>query len=291
MALEAFLVNPVRGRKRKISGARKRKGGGLPSGLLSRMIRTYGIKRGMKEAWKAYRSGARNPRTLPRAYQTRVTHRPVTYGTGRGVWKRSPLATGSRLENPFGEEVMIVGNPRKGVRRRRKVRHNEPSRKRVYHRHYSMRHNEPARMRHNEPARRRVVHRKRHYRRNPASTGLAISARRPMSLLMPAAIGAGGYFAADYIPIAIGQSASPITRLGIKAAIAIGGGMVLGKFLGAKSAAAFSLGVGINVLNDVLKTYVFQTAVSAAGLGAFVRPRLTGMGAMTPYRVNPTYPS
>ncbi len=254
MALEAFLINPAKKSRRKKSGARKRKGGGLPGGLLSRMIRTYGIKRGMKEAWKAHRSGKRNP---------------------------------------FGEEVMIVGNPksrRKKVRRevistmatkrrrvrRKRVRHNDPARRRVVHhrrRHYSLMRNEPARRR----VSRRVIHRRRHHRRNPASTGLGFSARRPMSLLMPAAMGAGGYFAADYIPIAIGMSTTPMYRIGIKAALAVGGSMLLSRFLGGRNAAYFSLGVGINVLNDVLKTYVFKTTTTA-GLGAFVRPRLGGMG-------------
>ncbi len=264
MALEAFLINPAKRGRRKKSGARKRKGGGLPGGLLSRMIRTYGIKRGMKEAWKAHRGGVSNP-------ITRTVHRR----------KRA-----KRRVNPFGEEVMIVGNPR---RRRRKVRRNDPARRRVTRR--RRRHNplgefmalnprrSRRRVRRNDPAR----HRRRHSRRNPASTGLAISARRPMSLLMPAAVGAGGYFAADYIPIAIGMSATPMTRIGIKAAIAVGGGMLLSRFLGARNATAFSLGVGINVLNDVLRTYVFKTTTTTAGLGAFVRPGLRGdFGAFTP---------
>ncbi len=259
MALEAFLINPAKRGRRKKSGARKRKGGGLPSGLLSRMIRTYGIKRGMKEAWKAHRGGVSSP-------ITRTVHRR----------KRA-----KRRTNPFGEEVMIVGNPKRR-RVRRKVRHNDPARRRVVHhrkRRYSLMRNEPARRR----VSRRVIHRRRHSRRNPASTGLAISARRPMSLLMPAAVGAGGYFAADYIPIAIGMSATPMTRIGIKAAIAVGGGMLLSRFLGARNATAFSLGVGINVLNDVLRTYVFKTTTTTAGLGAFVRPGLRGdFGAFTP---------
>jgi hypothetical protein len=280
MSMEAFLINPAKRRRKRVtrkvsSGKRRRRGGGLPSGLLSRMIKTYGIKRGMKEAWKAYRSGARNPKTLPRAFRTRVSHRPVTYGTGRGTWKRSPLATGSRLENPFGEEVMIVGNPRRR-RARRKVRRNEPGRKRVVHhrRRYSMRHN--------DPGRKRVYHR-RHYRRNPArSTALAISYRRPMSLIVPAIAGTGGFFVADYVPTAIGMSASPLTRIGIKAGVAFGGGMLASKFLGSKVGVAFAIGAGINMFNDVLRTYVLKTGVTA-GLGAFTIPRLGGMGAMSPY--------
>lgn len=277
MALEAFLVNPVRKRRRKISGARKRKGGGLPSGLLSRMIRTYGIKRGMKEAWKAHRSGRKNP----------LGEAVMVVGNPRRRRKRV-------RRNKIRKEVKLTMATRR--RRRRRVKRNDPGRRKVHHRRrYSLLGNVPRRRTYRRRVRRHNVvrHRRRHYRRNPASTGLAISARRPMSLLMPAAIGAGGYFAADYIPIAIGQSASPITRLGIKVGIAIGGGMLLSRFLGAKNATAFSLGVGINVLNDVLKTYVFTTAAATtAGLGAFTRPRLGGgMGAMTPYRMNPTYPS
>jgi hypothetical protein len=114
-------------------------------------------------------------------------------------------------------------------------------------------------------------------------------------MLMPAVVGAGGFFAADYIPTAIGMSATPMTRIGVKAAIAIGGGMVLSRFLGAKNATAFSLGVGINVLNDVLKTYVFKTAV--AGFGAFTRPQLGAftrrpmMGATTPFQGVQRFPS
>lgn len=280
MSMEAFLINPAKRKRKKTSGKRRKRGGGLPSGLLSRMIKTYGIKRGMKEAWKAHRSGRKNPRTLPRSFRTRVTHRPVVYATGRGTWKRSPFSK-HRLENPLGEEVMIVGNPKRR-RARRKVRRNEPGRKRVVHhrRRYSMRHN--------DPGRKRVYHR-RHYRRNPArSTALAISARRPMSLLVPAIAGTGGFFAADYIPAAIGMSASPLTRIGIKAGVAFGGGMLISKFAGSKIGAAFAIGAGINVVNDVLRTYVFKTATTA-GIGAFVRPSLRGgMGAMTsPYSRSP----
>jgi hypothetical protein len=103
-----------------------------------------------------------------------------------------------------------------------------------------------------------------------------------MSLLMPALAGTGGFFAADYIPAAIGMSASPLTRIGIKAGVAFGGGMLITKFMGSKSGTAFALGAGINLINDALKTYVFKTGVTA-GFGAFTRPGLRGMGAMSPY--------
>ncbi len=103
---------------------------------------------------------------------------------------------------------------------------------------------------------------------------------------MPAIAATGGFFAADYIPTAIGMSASPLTRIGIKAGVAFGGGMLVSKFMGSKSGMFFSVGAGLNVINDVLRTYVFGgTAVT--GLGAFApRSQLRasrGMGAMSPY--------
>ncbi len=281
MSMESFLINPVRKRRRKVSGAKRRKrSGGLPSGLLSRMIRTHGIKRGMKEAWKAHRAGARNPRKkLPASYHIRGRkHRPVVYGgIKKGVYARSPYSHSPQI-NPFGEEVMIVGaNPRRKRVRRKRI--GVSKRRRSYKRNpLSLMGLNP------RPRRRSVVrHRRRSYRRNPYSGAIAISARRPMSLLMPAIAGTGGYFAADYIPAVIGMSASPLTRIGVKAGVAFGGGMLVSKFMGNKSGTAFAIGAGINVLNDVLRTYVFGgTAVS--GLGAFVRPQINrGMGAMSPY--------
>jgi hypothetical protein len=277
VSMEAFLINPAHRRKRKVSRASKRRKrrGGLPSGLLSRMIRTYGPSRGMKEAWKSFRSGARNPWS-----DAPAAHRRASL---KGWRKRRQQ---HHKSNPFGEEVLIVGaNPRRKRRRvsrkRRHVRRNDPGPRR-YHMSTRRRHR---RARRNEPGRR--IHR-RHYRRNlPARSGaFSLSASKPMSLIMPIAVGAGGYFVSDYIPAAIGMSTSPMTRIGIKMGIAFGGGMVLSKFLGAKNGVAFALGAGINAVNDVLRTYVFKTTVAAttAGLGAFAPTgRLRGFGAMSPY--------
>ncbi len=260
MALETFLIN--RPQKRKSSTRKKRRGGGLPSGLLSRMIRTHGIKKGMKEAWKAHRSGVRNPRPkLPASYHRKTAkHRPVVYsGVRKGSYVRSPYSRSPQI-NPFGEEVMIVGNkPRK---RKRVVRHR---RKKSYLRNPSPKRRLYARKRH-------VSHRRR--RSNPARSGVpAISYRRPMSLIMPAASVAGGIFAADYLPAMIGMAGSPLTRLGVKLAVGFAGAMILK----GKNGALFAAGAGANALMDVVKTYVFKTGATA-GFGAFTRPQL---GAFT----------
>ncbi len=282
MSMESFLINPARKRRRKTSSGRKRKrSGGLPGALLSRMIRTYGAKRGMKEAWKAHRTGVRNPRKkLPSAYHLkRAKHRPVVYsGVRRGSYVRSPYSRSPQI-NPFGEEVMIVGANPKRKRRRTRRRAINPVR-RHRRRSYTMR--SKSRL----PAIRRRHNPVRHYRRryrNPARSGaVAISFRRPMGLLMPALAGTGGFFAADYIPAAIGMSASPMTRIGVKAGVAFGGSMVVSKFMGAKNGYAFAIGAGINMLNDVMRTYIFKTGVTA-GFGAFAPRKVSGMGAMSPY--------
>lgn len=121
------------------------------------------------------------------------------------------------------------------------------------------------------PVRRRRYRRR--YFRNPARSRAlaapAISVTRPLSLLMPAAFGFGGYFAADWLPSKIGMT-TDLPRLGVKAATAFGGAMILGRFLGKSNATYFAVGAGINLVNDIVRTYILKTAVTpAAGLSAF----------------------
>ncbi len=299
MASENFLTNPPRSRRRRrtvtaTTTRRRKRSGGLPSALLRRMMKTYGPRRGMREAWKAYRGGARNPAILPRSYSRRVSHRPVVYGVGQGsgmVWKRSPLARGPRLSNPFGEEAMIVGfNPRHSKRSKRKgvsttmARKRRRRRSRIFalnprHRIHRRRHlnfGELAMLnpRHRRHIRQNPVRRygRRRHRRNPAAraTGLpAISWRKPMSLLVPAAVGTGAFVACDYLPAKLGMTTT-FPRLGVKAAVGIGGSMVVSKFLGKTNGTVWLIVSGVNILQDVLRTFVFQpTVLTTAGYGAF----------------------
>lgn len=315
--LEAFLINPHRvktnrtkrrtigkSRRRRVGRVGRRKSGGLPSSLLSRMIKQYGAKRGMKEAWREYRGGARrntfkgHPKAhgdaSARGWNLRRVHK-------RGYAKQTG-ATYPRW-NPFGEEVMIVGaNPgrkRKRTRRnlslnrkrrvvhrrRRRVYALNPWRRRrsVYYSHNRRRRR--GRRRYLPMLRNRAIRsnrrRRRHYRRNPAFGGglPAMSIRRPMSLLIPMAIGAGGYMAADLLPAKLNM-VDTFPRLGVKAAVAIGGSMVLSKFMGRSNGTIFMIGAGINLFQDLLKTFVFKTAVAGlGGYGAYVHPG--GYGAYT----------
>ncbi len=280
MAGEYFLINPVRHRGRKKRTTRKKRSGGLPSALLRRMMKTYGPRRGMQEAWRAKRKGIR---------------KNIWAGHGTAHRRASSYAKTSgahfpRWKNPFGEEVMIVGaNPRRRKRRhvRRRVLLNRaravPRRRRVRrHRRKSyalMAYNPPRRRRHrrNYPVARRRYGRR--YRRNPVASSLPImSLSRPMSLLMPLAVGTGGYLAANYVPNKLGMT-STFPRLGVKAGVGFGGGMLISKFLGKQSGTIFMIGAGINLFQDILNTFIFKTTVS--GLGAYPyyynAPEVSGM--------------
>lgn len=288
-----WLINPPKrihletvktGKKR----ARRKSGrkGGLPSGLLSRSIKRWGPKLGMKKAWAEYRSGARtNWPKLPTSYhRKKAKHRPVYYSGIRkgGGLVKAPYA---RL-NPLGAEVMLVGNPRK--RKYTKRRKNVVHQKRKYHRNplemlLANKGRKRSYRRKNDPARPR--------RNAPRSYALAISPSRPLTLVRPILAGTGGYFAADYIPAMIGMAASPLTRIGIKAGVVFAGGMVAGKMFGKAAGLFAAVGAGLNLTNDVLRTYVFKTSTTA-GMGAFVRPQIgmrrpmAGMGAQSsPYVV------
>ena len=96
----------------------------------------------------------------------------------------------------------------------------------------------------------------------------ALSFTKPMQLLVPLAVGTAGYMAADRIPV-MAKISGTFPRLGVKAAVGIGGGMLIGKFLGRQNAAVWTIGVGINLLSDILNTFVFKTQSATAGYGAF----------------------
>ena len=300
MALEAFLINPYRTKSRRRRGIsrgvrRGRRGGGLPSALLSRMIKQHGVKRGMKEAWRSFKSGSgRKPirrravsrrrimgrnRTRSNAWpgERKRHRRAASVGwsqrtVGIGGYKKP---TGGRYPkwNPFGEEVMIVGaNPRRRRRRTRSRRRNSA---------YPVMFN-PRRRRNRQVSvnRRRRSYGRRYRRRNPASASLpAISFKNPMGMLMPAAIGTLGFLATQMIPSKIGMDTTPLTRFGVKAAVLFGGSMAVGRFMGRRNSIFFAVGSGINLLTDILKTYVF----TGGQLGAFPYQEGTAYGAFPQY--------
>ena len=150
--------------------------------------------------------------------------------------KRFLRSLGLKFRNPIGEEVMLVGaNPR-----RRRAR----GRKKKYRRNKVIATN-----------RRRVYRRRnrRRYRRNPALSG-AINITKPQTLLMPIAVGIGAKLAVERVPGMI-RILSPLPKLGVQAAIAIGGGILLKKPLGATNAAIWTVVASVFALSSFLNTY------------------------------------
>ena len=88
-----------------------------------------------------------------------------------------------------------------------------------------------------------------------------------MSLIMPAVIGTAAYIATEKIPAMVNVT-TPLPRLGVKAAVGFGGGILISKFLGRSNGAVWALGSSINILSDILRTYVF-TSGTLLGMGAF----------------------
>ena len=114
-----------------------------------------------------------------------------------------------------------------------------------------------------------------------------------MSLLMPAAIGTAAFLVTEQAPAYIGM-AGVLPRYGIKAAVMIGGGMAVSKFLGTRNGQIWMLGSLINIASDLVRQYIFKTAIAGLGYGAFP---YQGLGyaqpetGYTPYTEYGAYPS
>jgi hypothetical protein len=67
---------------------------------------------------------------------------------------------------------------------------------------------------------------------------------------------------------------SDYSRLGVKAAVGVAGSMAIGKFLGKSNGTVWLLVSAVNLFQDILKTYVFRSAM--AGLGAFPGGQIYG---------------
>lgn len=192
--------------------------------------------------------------------------------------------------NPLGEEVMIVGaNPRRRKRRRERregrletVRASRIRRRRVSRRRRP-RKGFFARLFGLNP-RREMLTRRRRYRSNPpraASAELpAFSLANPEKFIMPAAVATAGFLAADRAPSMINVTGT-LPRFGVKFAVVVGGGLLISRFLGKANGVVWSIGSSVNLLSDILKTYVFKTTL--AGFSAYPTvPGITyesGMGA------------
>lgn len=121
--------------------------------------------------------------------------------------------------------------------------------------------------------------------RNPP-VAETISWRRPMSMLMPAAVGTAGFLLTEKAPDYVGMTGL-LPRYGVKAAVMIGGGLAVSRFLGARNGQIWMLGSLINIASDLVRQYIFRQAVAGLGYGAF--PYLQGLGYVAPESANTPY--
>lgn len=123
-------------------------------------------------------------------------------------------------------------------------------------------------------------HRRRH--RNPLSLGGL------KGVLMPAAIGAAGGLALDvawnylspYVPASI--SGSPYLIAAAKIAAAVGIGMLAKKFLGSEKGNAVMAGAVTIQVYSIASFALAGKVPGLSGLGAYVGPRLNGLGTPNP---------
>jgi hypothetical protein len=209
------------------------------------MMKLHGPKKGMKEAWRLYKEGI--------------------------VRDNEPdfLA-----DNPFGEEVIVVGaNPRRRRSKRRFLMDDNPRRRRRAtrrRRRSTFLMDDNPRRRRRTTRRRRIyrdnpVRRRRRYRDNPVGATLGgIDIRRPQTLLMPVVVGLASKMATEKIPGMLNIT-SALPRYGVQAAVGIGGSLLLKGVVGRTNAAIWAVVSGVTILGDILNRYIFKTALSAIG--------------------------
>lgn len=173
-------------------------------------------------------------------------HRPLVFGPKGGPWKRSHRSKRrlAKLENPFGESLMIAGlNPR---RRHRNKKHRKTGFARLFGRHNMPKH------------RRRTGARRRH---NPAislgafgrMTGLdQISGNMPTL-----AGGVLGTLFVNNMPGAIGFDRTPFQKYGVQLVSTLGGAAILRQFKWTKNlSGGFIIGGALLMFLELYKEYI-----------------------------------
>jgi hypothetical protein len=245
--------------KRKVSNRRKKR----RSGAVSHSVIAGPGGRPRKRRKSRRRTTKAKARKASKRRRSRVSR---IKGTGFVTLRVGGKTQKRRIRiNPMGEEVMLVGNPR---RKRRKSR--TKARRRNRYRRTLKSYIVNPRRRHRRSTRRK--HRR--ARRNPVGTA-GISMRRPMTWV-PIIVTGGVAFTATmlaprllsrYFP-SLGDSQA--AQIGSQLAVAFGGGMLVRKFAGSKHATVFTVTSLAVIGGNLLINY----ALPALGLSAF--PALSG---------------
>lgn len=236
MAREAFLVNPARRGRRKsgrrnpyVMDVKEGKYVFVPGeGMVKKSKRRKGVKSKMA---KAKRKSTKRSRAAKKAWRARKG--------GKKVARRRA----TKMPHRFKAKRVSVRKAKKGLQVTWK---NAPRRRK--------RHNRARRRNFGELAVVGGNPRRRHYKRNPALSigGLQIKKNLPF-----VATGAVSAIAVTFVPAITGLSAKgPIYKYGAQLATAIGGGMLVGKFVGRSHGTVWMIVGASVVLADVLKTYV-----------------------------------
>lgn len=169
------------------------------------------------------------------------------------------VKTHRRHVNPFGEEVMIVGNPR---RKKRKNARRRGRKRNVFlnPRHYRKR------GRKNSPSRRR-----RSGRRNPTAGLPAISLQRPMSLLPVVITGGAAVILTTAAPRLLAPmiGEGPIQRYGSQLATAFAGGWVVNRFVGHQHGIVWTVVSLATIGGQLLNEFVVGPS-GLLGFGAYL---------------------
>lgn len=176
-----------------------------------------------------------------------------------------------RLRNPFAEGLAIVG----GNPRHRRHRRNAPKKRKSSTRIGSMHRpvfyaSGPKRWSRGPKSRSRragiKVNPRRRHRRNPA-----IAAGGPLDIMgnLPyIATGAISAIAVVAVPSLTGMGVKgPIYKYGTQVATAIGGGIVVGKFVGKSHGAVWALVGSAVIVADIVKTYLLSSLGLSDALG------------------------
>jgi len=262
MARESFLINPAKGHRKVKRRVRKVKRNAWPGESVRHA-------KAAKVGWAERKTGRTISRTAHRLKNAKFArpkgaHYPSWAGKKVSWSPGKPKKNRRKRKNPFGSEVLLVGNPRRKRRRsRRKVASKAifsmNRKRRVHHRRrksYAM-----------NPVRHRRRSNRRRYHRNPmSSSGMK-------SMIMPIAVGVGAYYATQSLPTMLGMT-SGITRTAVQAGIGIGGAMLLKKMIGKENAMIFGVVSGALVVISLLNQYVFTATsvtptIPVSGFGAF----------------------
>ena len=276
--LEAFLINPPK-RMRRSKGYRKPLRRRIHKNFLGEEMMIVGLNpkkrkplrlRGSKNLKRKEVTKYMPQRRRRRVRTTAVRRRRRRVAAVAPVRRRRRRVTSVRRRR---RRVSAVAPVRRRRRRRtvsrvRRVRHRRRAAVHDYYpeaaprrRRRARRATSRTRVHRRRRTTRALVPRRRHRRRmlsNPPAAG-SISLRgmmsRPMSIVMPVAIGAASFIITSKAPDYAGMT-SKWTRLGVKAAVGVGGGMAVSKFLGRSNGYIWLIGSGMNIAMDLINTYL-----------------------------------